>query len=148
VDGVPHADIETRADCERLVRAFYGRALVDPIIGWIFTDVAKLDLEEHVPRITSFWETILLGERTYGGGAFAPHAAVHMRAGGLRAGHFERWLTLWGTTVDELFAGPRAELAKEHAQRVAQAFLARLEAFPAQPASAPGGFTVTRHGGD
>ena len=41
-------DIETRADCERLVRAFYGRALEDPIIGFIFTDVAKLDLEEQL----------------------------------------------------------------------------------------------------
>jgi hypothetical protein len=52
-------DIETRDDCERLVRAFYGRALADPIIGFIFTDVARLDLEAHVPEITSFWETVL-----------------------------------------------------------------------------------------
>ena len=29
-------DIQTREDCERLVRAFYGRALHDPLIGWIF----------------------------------------------------------------------------------------------------------------
>jgi hypothetical protein len=63
-------DIETRADCERLVLAFYGRALEDPIIGFIFVDVAKLDLEAHVPEITSFWETILLGAQSYGGGAF------------------------------------------------------------------------------
>ena len=84
-------DIESRADCERLVRTFYGRALEDPIIGFIFTDVAKLDLEGHVPRITSFWETILLGARSYGGGAFRPHAAVHMQAP-LRRAHFERWL--------------------------------------------------------
>ena len=68
-------DIETRADCERLVRAFYSRALEDPVIGYIFTDVAKLDLEAHVPKIASFWETILLGARTYGGGAF--HARLH-----------------------------------------------------------------------
>ena len=70
-------DIESRADCERLVRAFYGRALEDPIIGFIFVDVAKLDLEAHVPRITSFWETILLGAQSYGGGAFRPHAQLH-----------------------------------------------------------------------
>ena len=76
--GVRHgvSDIESRADCERLVRAFYGRALEDPIIGFIFVDVAKLDLEAHVPRITSFWETILLGARSYGGGAFRPHAGA------------------------------------------------------------------------
>ena len=54
-------DIESRADLERLVRAFYARAFADPIIGWIFTDVARLDLEAHVPQITSFWETVVLG---------------------------------------------------------------------------------------
>jgi hemoglobin len=137
-------DIETRSDCEQLVRAFYGRALLDPVIGWIFVDVAQLDLEAHVPRITSFWETILLGAHSYNGGAFRPHAAVHVRAG-LRAGHFERWLWLWGTTVDELFTGERAELAKSHAARVARAFHARLQTIPVTPAAGAGPLTVTQH---
>jgi hemoglobin len=139
-----HRDIETRADCERLVRAFYGRALTDPVIGWLFTDVAQLDLEAHVPRIASFWETILLGARSYGGGAFAPHAALNAKAP-LRAGHFERWLWLWQQTVDELFAGERAQLAKSHAARVARAFYERLRPVdPPAPGSAP--FTVSVHG--
>ena len=137
-------DIETRADCERLVRTFYGRALEDPVIGFLFTDVARLDLEAHVPVLASFWETILLGARSYGGGAFAPHAALHMRAP-LRAAHFERWLVLWRATVDELFEGERAELAKAHAARVAHAFHGRLQTLP--PASGSGGFTVTVRGG-
>jgi hemoglobin len=73
MEAVPtRHDIVDRADCERLVRAFYGRALTDPVIGFLFTDVAHLDLEAHVPVITSFWETVLLGAQTYGGGAFAP----------------------------------------------------------------------------
>ncbi len=114
-------DIETRADCEVLVRAFYGRALTDPVIGFIFTDVAHLDLEAHLPVIASFWETMLLDARSYGGGAFAVHAALDMKVE-LRSGHFERWLVLWRATVDELFAGERAELAKRHAERVARAF--------------------------
>jgi hemoglobin len=127
------------------VRAFYGRALQDPIIGWIFTDVAELDLEAHLPKIASFWETILLGARTYSGGAFHPHAALHARVP-LRAGHFTRWLTLWHATVDELFAGPRAEQAKSHADRVASAFHGRLQALT-PPAPAPSaGLEVTRHG--
>jgi hemoglobin len=136
-------DIETREDVERLVRAFYGRALSDPIIGWIFTDIAHLDLEAHVPEIASFWETILLGGQSYRGGAFAPHARLHMRVR-LREGHFERWLVLWRQTVDELFAGERAELAKAHAQRVARAFLGRLNAMSVEPVA--GGLTITRHG--
>src|SRR3954454_21226722 len=136
-------DIETREDCERLVRAFFSRALTDPIIGYIFTDVAKLDVEAHVPVIASFWETILLGRPSYGGGAFAPHAALHAKVR-LREGHFARWLVLWRETVDELFAGERAELAKAHAQRVARAFLGRLEAMSVDAPS--GGLSITRHG--
>ena len=140
-------DIETRADCERLVRAFYGRALEDPIIGWLFTDVARLDLEEHVPQITSFWETILLGAQSYSGGAFRPHAELNMKAR-LRRGHFERWLALWRQTVDELFAGERAELAKAHATRVARAFHGRLRTMDAGASlgPAPLQIEVTRHG--
>jgi hemoglobin len=136
-------DITDRADCERLVRAFYGRALTDTMIGYLFTDVAQLDLEAHVPQITSFWETILLGAQSYRGGAFRPHAALHMKST-LRSGHFERWLVLWAETVDELFEGPRAELAKSHALRVARAFHGRLEAMSVP--AAPPGLSVTTHG--
>ncbi len=138
-------DIEDRGDCERLVRAFYGRALTDPVIGFLFVDVAGLDLEAHVPVTASFWETILLGAHSYGGGAFAAHAALDRKAK-LRAGHFERWLVLWRTTVDELFAGPRADEAKRHAERVARAFHERLRGLA--PADAPppaDGLAVTLH---
>jgi hemoglobin len=135
-------DIESRQDCERLVREFYGRALVDPVIGFIFVDIARLDLEAHVPRITSFWETILLRAQSYAGGAFAPHAALHARVP-LRQGHFTRWLWLWEQTVDELFAGERAELAKLHARRVAAAFHARLARGP-EESPAPAGLVVLK----
>lgn len=147
-DAPARHDIRDRDDCERLVRTFYGRALADPVIGFLFTDVAKLDLEEHVPVITSFWETMLLGERTYGGGAFGVHANLHRQVP-LRAGHFVRWLTLWSMSIDELFEGPVAEEAKRHAERVANAFHRRLDGtVTADPVPAtPGGFVVTQHGG-
>ena len=124
-------DIGTREDCVALVRAFYAKALEDPVIGFWFTDVAHLDLDHHLPRIASFWETVLLGARSYGGGAFRPHLELN-RAAPLRRGHFERWLWLWRGTVDELFAGPVAEEAKRHATRVANAFFERIEAINAQ----------------
>jgi hemoglobin len=139
-----YRDIERREDCVELVRAFYGRALEDPIIGFIFTDVAKLDVEAHVPVIADFWETLLLGAQSYNGGAFHPHARLHEKVE-LRPGHFERWLMLWYATVDELFAGPRAELAKAHAFRVANAFRARLAAYPSPADERRAGLVVTEH---
>ena len=136
-------DIETRDDVERLVRTFYTRVFADPTIGWLFRDVARLDLEAHLPHVTAFWETVLLGAQTYSGGAFAPHASLHRQVP-LRAGHFRAWLGLWRATVDELFAGERADQAKAHAERVASAFHGRLQGLPAEPAA--GGFAVTLHG--
>lgn len=133
-------DIETRADCETLVRAFYGRALEDPVIGFLFTDVAGIDLEAHVPRITDFWETVLLGGTAYRGGVFGPHLRLHEKAG-LRPGHFARWLALWRDSVDGHFAGPRAETAKAHAVRTANAFGSRLAGYD-EPAAATGGVVV------
>ena len=125
-------DIETRADLEQLVRAFYIRAMADPIIGFVFTDVARLDLEAHVPVITDFWETILLGGQSYRGGAFRPHAELDRKVR-LRYGHFARWVALWTLTIAEHFEGPRAEQAKAHAIRVANAFHRRLEGLPDEP---------------
>jgi hemoglobin len=140
-----YRDIETRDDCEQLVRAFYARAMQDPIIGFIFTDVAKLDLEAHVPVLTDFWETLLLGAQTYDRGSFHPHAALHAKVE-LRPGHFDRWLALWYQTVDELFAGPRAQAAQAHAYRLAQAFQRRLAGHPGpvEDRSAPINVTVVR----
>jgi len=138
-------DIETREDCERLVRAFYGRAMADPVIGFIFTDVAHLDLEAHAPVIASFWETVLLGAKSYRASAFDPHAALNEKVT-LRAGHFERWLALWRDTVDELFAGERAVAAKAHAVRVAYAFHGRLQTMTPPAPGENAGLTVTHHG--
>jgi hemoglobin len=139
-------DIETRDDVERLVRAFYGRAMTDHIIGFIFTDVAKLDLEAHVPQITSFWETVLLGNQTYSGGAFRPHAELHAKVG-LKQGHFDRWLQLWFGTVDEMFKGETANTAKVHALRVASAFHSRLQGFTGagEPAPIPTGLVIKQY---
>jgi hemoglobin len=138
-------DIETREDCEALVRRFYTRALDDDVIGWLFVDVAHINLKVHVPIITSFWETVLLGARSYSGGAFGPHAALHSAAG-LRPGHFARWLQIWRETVDAMYAGPVADLAKAHAERVAAAFSRRLAVYDEPPPSGDGFQVLLRPG--
>ena len=122
-------DIARRDDLETLVRDFYSRVFADPIIGFLFTDVAHMDLEAHIPVITDFWETILLGGGSYRGGAFRPHAELNEKAR-LRHGHFARWLALWTLTIHDHFEGPVAEQAKAHAIRVATAFHRRLEGLP------------------
>ncbi|GAA2027000.1 hypothetical protein GCM10009819_07890 [Agromyces tropicus] len=118
-------DLRDRGDVERLVRAFYGRAFADPLLGPIFTDVARMDLEHHLPIMCDFWETVLFGAGSYRRNPFALHEALDRRAP-LGAAEFGRWLELWTSTVDDGFAGEAAERAKAQARRIAASMQRRL----------------------
>lgn len=118
-------DIADRADIERLIVAFYDAAFDDPRIGPIFTDVAHMDLDAHLPVMADFWETVLLRAGTYSRNALQVHVALN-RQRALDGGDFARWLELWAATVDDMFAGPIAERAKLQAARIAGSIERRL----------------------
>jgi len=115
-------DISSRADIDDLMLRFYGRAMSDPVIGYLFTDVAQLDLEHHLPVIGDFWESTLFGTGVYsrhGRNPLMIHAELD-RKGTLDPLHFQRWLALFSDSVDESFAGMRAEYAKHRGHAIAR----------------------------
>ncbi|MCD5346787.1 group III truncated hemoglobin [Agromyces sp. S2-1-8] len=119
-------DIRDRDDLAALIGAFYRRAFADPLIGPIFTDVAHMDLDHHLPIMCDFWETVLFDTGAYRRNALALHVAMHAKAS-LGAPEFDRWLELWNAEVDARFAGPTAGRAKTQAQRIAASIRRRLE---------------------
>ena len=126
-------DIASAEDIDALVAAFYVRVLPDPIIGFFFTDIARIDLPSHLPKISAFWQQQLLGKPAYRGQMFAAHQHIHTRAA-LSSDHFHRWLSLFAQTVDAHFSGPVADAAKLRAQRIAQSMQTALAArHPWQP---------------
>ncbi len=112
------ADIEKRADVELLVKSFYSKALRDKLIGHFFSEVAKLDLDTHLPTMYDFWESTLFGVSTYQGNPMIKHIALHKKSP-MESHHFVQWLTLWRGTVNELFKGPKADEAINRAQQIA-----------------------------
>jgi hemoglobin len=115
-------DIESREDIDRLMQVFYRRAMTDDRIGRIFTDVARLDLEKHLPIIGDFWEAIIFGTRDYAARGRNPlkvHGDLNLKFP-LVSAHFERWLSIFEMTVDDLFAGERADFAKMRAAAIAR----------------------------
>jgi hemoglobin len=120
-------DIADRADIADLVTDFYSRAFRDELLGYVFVNVAEMDLSAHLPTMCDFWETILLRSGAYRGSAFNPHLALH-RDVPLTRRHFARWLAIWCVTVDDRFQGPVADAAKAHATRVSESFQRRLAA--------------------
>lgn len=112
------SDIANRADIDRLISDFYKKVMVDAEIGFIFTEVAKIHLETHVPRIADFWEMVLLGNQTYQGNPVHAHLLLNEKVA-LLPQHFERWVQLFIETVTTLFEGEIAERAKQRAQSIA-----------------------------
>lgn len=111
--------LTTRDDVELLVRSFYRYAAMDEVLGPVFR-AAQVNWDAHVATLTDFWAWQLLGERGYTGQPLRAHEPVHARTPFVDA-HYERWLELFLSTVDEHFVGANAELAKHRATKMAAA---------------------------
>lgn len=107
-------DIENKEDIKLLVDSFYEKVKADPVIGFIFTDFVKVNWERHLPVMYNFWENTLFFTGAYTGNPLDSHKRLH-QALPLSASHFEQWNKLFADTVDALFEGPKANLAKQRA---------------------------------
>ncbi len=121
-------DIESREDIDLLMREFYSEAMSDELIGYLFTDVAKLDLDVHLPIIGDFWESMLFQT-----GAYQKHGRnplqVHAKLDAMEPfqyEHFERWLEIFNAKVDKNFEGERAVYIKIRANAIANRFMSFL----------------------
>lgn len=111
-------DIESRQDLFRLLSKFYEGLLQDETISYIFTDIAKVDMQEHIPVIVDFWDMVLFETHTYKKNAIQPHLILNQKSK-FEKHHFNTWLKHFNETVDELFEGDVAFMAKQKAKSIA-----------------------------
>ncbi len=112
------SDISSRAHIELLVNTFYKKVQNDNVIAHFFNDVAQVNWETHLPKMYDFWESILLNQHNYKGNPMPIHIDLNKKSP-LNKEHFERWLQLFNSTLDELFEGEKTELAKTRALSIA-----------------------------
>ena len=111
-------DIKNREDLLLLIQEFYKKLLSDDSISYLFIDVARINIEHHFPVLVDFWDSLLFQSDTYHNNAMQPHLALHYKSH-LAQHHFLTWLRYFKETVDELFEGEKALLAKERAVSIA-----------------------------
>ncbi len=121
----PVRDLDTPEEVAEMVRRFYQDVAQDPLLGPIFIEVAQVDWNEHLPKLTAFWNRVLLGLPGFSGNPMRAHAEVHEQVPFTPA-LFDRWLTLFHDTVGGGWVGPRADQALALARNVARVHSAQL----------------------
>jgi len=115
------SDITNRDDIVLFVNEFYGKVQLDDLIGPIFNN-AIADWGPHLEKMYAFWNAALFGVQGFKGNPFAKHAPLP-----IGSEHFDRWLLLFGQTIDENFEGKMAGEAKKRARLMGAMFLSRLQ---------------------
>lgn len=103
-------DILSPTDVTKLIKTFYDKLLLSSIKHHF----VNLNLEEHLPRIDSFWNATLFPNHTYAQNLVEKH--MHLP---LKKEEFAVWLKHFTETVDELYSGPNAETTKNRASSIA-----------------------------
>lgn len=114
-------DIQHIEDVKYLVDEFYKRVRQDDLLAPVFNEVLENRWPEHLEKMVSFWQTILLGEHTYQGYPFRPHAQLPVNKK-----HFDQWIELFYQTLDEKFEGENAFAAKRQASKMSALFQMKL----------------------
>ncbi|HRA60694.1 MAG TPA: group III truncated hemoglobin [Bacteroidia bacterium] len=112
------ADIKDRRDIELLINTFYEKVKVDSFIGFFFTDVVKVNWDKHLPVMYDFWESVVFHTGIYDGNPMEKHIDLNKKSP-MKMEHFQRWMQLFNETVDELFAGAKADVIKQRAISIA-----------------------------
>lgn len=115
-------DILNLDDIKLLVDTFYDKVREDQLIGPIFDERIQNRWPEHLAKMYTFWQTVLLGEHTYYGSPFPPHANLPVEKE-----HFERWLSLFSQTLHQLFSGEIAYEAMWRANKMATMFQYKID---------------------
>ncbi|WP_273565539.1 group III truncated hemoglobin [Maribacter halichondriae] len=111
-------ELKERTDVRLLVETFYGKIRQHEILGPIFNGIIS-DWDSHLTLLTDFWETQLFLKRKYHGNPVTVHQEVDDKMNHtITPEHFGLWLNLWFATIDELFEGETAWIAKNRAQKM------------------------------
>ncbi len=119
-------DIRHRDDVAMLVSIFYKKIRKEEHLGPIFNHVIK-DWDTHLDRLTDFWETNLLFVPKFKGNPIEVHKQVDRTFNhSITNVHFGIWLQLWITTIDDLFEGELATLAKNRARKMSTTLFVKM----------------------
>lgn len=88
----------TRPQIEEVVKHFYARVRMDPVLGPLFIGILSTDPEiwhTHEAKIANFWANAILHERSYDGNPMLVHSGISA----IEPDMFTNWLALFDHTL-------------------------------------------------
>jgi hemoglobin len=110
-------DIQTAEEIHIVVEEFYKKLLADDNISYIFTEVVKIKLDEHLPILVTFWSQAILGTGGYVNNLTQIHLDVNAKSY-LSKELFEIWLIHFEAAINENFEGFNCERMKNQAHNL------------------------------
>ena len=119
-------EIRDRDDIALLVNTFYAKIRRHPELGPFFNETIT-DWPAHLELLTDFWESQLFLNRSYHGNPIQAHCEVDRAfSHSITMEHFGMWLQVWIGTLEELFTGERAWIARNRARKMATMFYMKI----------------------
>ncbi|NCP83346.1 MAG: group III truncated hemoglobin [Bacteroidetes bacterium] len=115
-------DILTEEDIQKMVLSFYSRVENNERLNYIFNDFAKVNWEDHLPKMFDFWSNVVFGTGRYRGNPYREHLPLP-----IVKNDFIHWFSLFEETVLELFEGENAKIVVQVAMNVANMFRTRMD---------------------
>ncbi len=112
-------DILNRTDIENIISRFYEKVKKDKLLSPFFSKTVKVDWQEHLVVMCDFWENVLFYTGNYQGNPLMTHKKLNEKAA-TKEVHFNRWLSLFEKSVDDLYQGKNAARMKAHAENIAR----------------------------
>lgn len=110
-------DIKTKDDVALLVSSFYKKVKNDEKLKPFFSSIE--DWDKHFDKLIIFWESSLFLKTKYFGNPLEAHIKIdQIHYNTITQEHFGIWMNLWFETIDELFEGEYASMAKNRAQKM------------------------------
>ncbi|MES0809691.1 group III truncated hemoglobin [Roseibium sp. SCPC15] len=99
-----------------LVHTFYGCVRQHPRLGEIFENRLEGKWQEHLPKMETFWQAVLLKNGAYKG----KPVPAHLKQKELVSSDYAEWLSVFRPVVRELFVPELADEIIAVAERIAQ----------------------------
>ena len=111
----PHHALIDVSLIENIVQHFYRNVRKDPALAPVFEAAIGDKWEPHIETMVDFWSSVMKLDRRYNGRPLVTHQALSA----LRPEHFNRWLTLFKESVEEICPDEVSILFINRANRIA-----------------------------